>query len=240
MRKKGTLGNQWQSLINSPSILLPTMRCILLVVVCWVWAGLRWWRRRRRRRTIVVRCSVASVVIPSKQSELGQGTEFKLTQCAIVYSQCHPYKSNFSSNTLHCLYGVTITQLLYQKHWPRVPNKDQSAQSCPKVLRVFYIVLAWSESPKQFVIVVHFALLNGPKMTRIQIELKLDTNAKCETKRHIWGVFVLQKGSHNFDIGAWSNSFRVLWGAFEEGRVSNFQVIWLYSSELFSLKNLAI
>ena len=86
LRKKGTLGNQWQSLINSPSILLPTMRCILLVVVCWVWAGLRWWRRRRRRRTIVVRCSVASVVIPSKQSELGQGTEFKLTQCAIVYS----------------------------------------------------------------------------------------------------------------------------------------------------------
>ena len=70
-------------------------------------------------------------------------------------------------------------------------------------------LLFWLDrrAPINLLCFVHFALLNGPKMTRIQIELKLDTNAKCETKRNIWGVFVLQKGSHNFDIGAWSKSF---------------------------------
>ena len=52
--------------VRISTILLPTMRNLLLFVVCWVWAGLRWWRRRRRRRGILVRCSETYVVIPNK------------------------------------------------------------------------------------------------------------------------------------------------------------------------------
>ena len=110
-----------------------------------------------------------------------------------------------------------IVSMAWQSHNCCTKSTDLRCLTKTKVPRVaqkcsefFYIVLAWSESPNQSFMFRSFCTVKWPKMTRIQIELKLDTNAKCETKRNIWGVFVLQKGSHNFDIGAWSKSFMFL------------------------------
>ena len=199
------------------------------------------WRRRSRRR-ILLRCRIYFKAINSLRLNCDFEIHRSQSWHNVLLFTHNVIHTNQTFQATHC-----IVSMAWQSHSCCTKSTDLECLTKTKVPRVaqkcsefFYIVLAWSESPKQFVIVVHFALLNGPKMTRIQIELKLDTNAKCETKRHIWGVFVLQKGSHNFDIGTWSNSFMVLWGAFEEGTVSNYQVIWLYSSELFSQKNLAI
>ena len=105
----------------------------------WASEGSMRWRRRSRRR-ILERCSKSLMVITSLELNCDDEIHRSESLHNVLLFTHNVIHTNQTFRAKHY-----IVSMAWQSHscctkstdWPTVPNKDQSSQSCPKVLKVF-------------------------------------------------------------------------------------------------------
>ena len=116
----------------------------------WAWEGsMRW--RRRRRRWILERCRQSLMVITSLRLNCDDEIHRSESLHNVLLFTHNVIHTNQTFQAKHY-----IVSMAWQSHscctkstdWPTVPNKDQSAQSCPKVLKVFLYCSGLIGEPK--------------------------------------------------------------------------------------------